>query len=364
MEMSYVSTTSTYNNVTAATLRPSNHSVPIYVLVVTILSCLLSLIGIICIFVSYYAIASVRNYIRKLLLCLTIANLLDVIGIIIGLARYILLEYTDVSNQHEQESCTLHSFITSFAPCSSFFWTVLIAVYIQVQVLKPRWVDNMSNKRATVTYHVMSWGIPGITCIVGLYFDVFGDTEDIFTGPWCWIRTSLPRKTAILWMFLTVKGWEILSYIILAEVLVYVVYKKYILPTCMKKRRTPFAELFGQNTQVNVSEGLRPEDKNFVYVWLIFYVLRFGGTFRFLMHIIKEPTDGVMINTDRAMMVWQAFGDTAQAFGNFIFLCVFDKSIRQHYCSKHINNISDDHVAARSEALVNSGFTSTESLPA
>jgi H+/Cl- antiporter ClcA len=161
MKKMYVSTTSTYNNVTTAPIRPSNHTVPIYVLVVTILSCLLSLIGIICIFVSYYAIASVRNYIRKLLLFLTIDNLLDVIGIIIGLARYILLEYTDESNQHEQESCTLQSFITSFAPCSSFFWTVIIAVYIQVQVLKPRWVDKMSNKRATVTYHVMSWGIPG-----------------------------------------------------------------------------------------------------------------------------------------------------------------------------------------------------------
>ncbi|XP_060574459.1 G-protein coupled receptor 157-like [Ruditapes philippinarum] len=354
--------TSTYNNVTAARIRPSTHSVPIYVIVVAILSCLLSFIGIISIFISYYAIANVRNYIRKLLLFLTIANLLDVIGIVIGIARYMLLVYTDVDYQHEKQSCTFQSFITSFSLRSSFFWTVLIAVYIQVQVLKPRWVDNMSNNRATVTYHVMSWGIPGIICVLGLYYDVFGDTEDIFTGPWCWIRTNLPRKTAILWMFLTLKGWEILSYIILAEVLVYVVYKKYILPTCMKKRRTPFAELFGQSTQVNVSKGLRPEDKNFVYVWLIFYVLRFGGTFRFLMHIIKEPTDNVMVNTDRAMMVWQAFGDTAQAFGNFIFLCVFDKSIRLHYCGNNINNVSDDDVATRREDFVNNGLASTESL--
>ena len=154
MDTSYVNTTSTL-------IRSSYHSVPIYVLVVTILSCFLSLIGIFCIFVSYYTIASVRNYIRKLLLFLTIANVLDVIGIIMGVVRYMLIEYSDETYHQETETCIFQSFLTSFASCSSFFWTVLIAVYIQVQVLKPTWAGKLSSRNASFVYHVISWGIPG-----------------------------------------------------------------------------------------------------------------------------------------------------------------------------------------------------------
>ncbi|XP_045162537.2 G-protein coupled receptor 157-like isoform X2 [Mercenaria mercenaria] len=254
-----------------------------------------------------------------------------------------LLEYTDEKYKHEKQTCIFQSMITSFAPCSSFFWTVFIAIYFQVQVLKPSWADKMSSKASSVVYHVLSWGIPGVICVLALYYNVFGDTEEIYTGPWCWIKTSQSRKHALVWMLLTVKGWELLSYLILAEVLVFVVFKKYILPRCLRRHRRPYTELFDQG--INISTRLRREDKNFVYVWLIFYVLRFGGTFRFLMHAIHGPLiDHFMVRTARVMMVWQAFGDTAQAFGNFIFLCVCDKTIRQHYLCRTATDRNTGHV--------------------
>jgi hypothetical protein len=49
--------------------------------------------------------------------------------------------------------------------------------------------------------------------------------------------------------------------------------------------------------------------------------------------------------TDRVMLAWQAFGDTAQAFVNFVCLCVFDRVIRQHYFSRLTRNDRNDHVA-------------------
>ena len=54
-----------------------------------------------------------------------------------------------------------------------------------------------------------------------------------------------------------------------------------------------------------------------------------------------------MVKTDRTMMVWQAFGDTAQAFGNFIFLCVFDRVIRQHYCGSPSDNSNHEVISGR-----------------
>jgi G protein-coupled receptor 157 len=152
-----------FDNSSVAPLSPSNHVVPIYVLVLSITSCCLSLIGIFCIFVSYVAIVTIRNYIRKLLIFLTIANLIDVLGIIIGIVRYMLLEFTDERYKKETQVCLFQSVVTSFAPCSSFFWTVFIAIYFQVQVLRPSWAHKLSSKQATVTYHVVSWGVPGKT---------------------------------------------------------------------------------------------------------------------------------------------------------------------------------------------------------
>ncbi|XP_060574460.1 G-protein coupled receptor 157-like [Ruditapes philippinarum] len=336
-------TSSYFDNSSVVPFSPSNNVVPIYVLVLSIASCCLSLIGIFCIFVSYVAIVTIRNYIRKLLIFLTIANLIHVLGIIIGIVRYMLLEFTDEIYQKERQVCLFQSVVVSFAPCSSFFWTVFIAIYFQVQILRPSWAQKLSSKQATVAYHVVSWGVPGLTCILALYFKVFGDTEDIFTGPWCWIKTNPERKTAILWMILTVKGWELLSYLVLAEVLVFVVYKTSILPRCLRRRGGQYLEIHDSNVQT--STGLRRGDKNFVFIWLIFYVLRFAGTFRFLLHVTYGPLHEQMRITDRVMLAWQAFGDTAQAFVNFICLCVFDRVIRQHYCSRLSRNDRNDQMA-------------------
>lgn len=161
--------TSIYDNITAATIGQSYHTVPVYVLVLSITSCCLSLFGIFCIFVSYFAIKSIQNYIRKLLLCLTLSNLIDVLGIVIGLVRYMLLEFTDERYKRQKQTCVFQSIVTSFAPCASFFWTVIIAVYFQVQVLKPSWGHKMSAKCARVTYHILSWGVPGKYASVRAY---------------------------------------------------------------------------------------------------------------------------------------------------------------------------------------------------
>lgn len=64
---------------------------------------------------------------------------------------------------------------------------------------------------ATLTSYFVALSIVGIT-FLALSYDALG--EDVFTstGPWCWIKGCLLQPKVFLWMTLTGKGWEIITY--------------------------------------------------------------------------------------------------------------------------------------------------------
>ena len=80
--------------------------------------------------------------------------------------------------------------------------------------------------------------------------------------------------------------------------------------------------------------SLRDEDKNFLYVWLILYVLRFWGTLRFILSIAIEPSGEESYM--EVFLYLQAIGDPAQAFCNFLLFCVFDKTVRTRMVQKFV----------------------------
>lgn len=61
----------------------------------------------------------------------------------------------------------------------------------------------------TITSNVIALSTVGIT-FLALSYDVLGEDFFTSTGPWCWIKGCLPN--VFLWMTLTGKGWEILTY--------------------------------------------------------------------------------------------------------------------------------------------------------
>lgn len=63
----------------------------------------------------------------------------------------------------------------------------------------------------SLTPNVVALSIVGIT-FLALSYGVLGENFLTNTGPWCWIKGCLPPPKAFLWMTLTGKGWEILTY--------------------------------------------------------------------------------------------------------------------------------------------------------
>jgi hypothetical protein len=79
-----------------------------------------------------------------------------------------------------------------------------------------------------------------------------------------------------------------------------------------------------------ISPRLRDEDENFVFVWLILYMLRFWGTLRFLMAVSRRPHPYTyaMFKADEFLRVPQCIGDSGQAFWNCVLFCFCDKTVR------------------------------------
>ena len=76
--------------------------------------------------------------------------------------------------------------------------------------------------------------------------------------------------------------------------------------------------------QIHVS--LRDEDKNFLYVWFLLYILRMWGTIRFFLYVFRNPSEKEWYM--KGLLRLQAFGDPGQAFCNFFLFCLLDKTVR------------------------------------
>ena len=126
----------------------------------SITSCILSMIGGLVILVTYGILPEIRNFTRKLIICLTVADILSASGYIVSSTSYLINE-----NNHEWYICHIQSTITTFSSIASFFFTSVIAVYIFDTVTHER--DRMGTYKWLLTFNVLSWGVPGkIICIL------------------------------------------------------------------------------------------------------------------------------------------------------------------------------------------------------
>ena len=66
-------------------------------------------------------------------------------------------------------------------------------------------------------FQVTGWGIPLVLAAAAYGFKAVGNSDDLVSSGWCWIRINKQHwgKT-VLWMCLAGKGWEILAYIVIS----------------------------------------------------------------------------------------------------------------------------------------------------
>ncbi|KAK3104830.1 hypothetical protein FSP39_011133 [Pinctada imbricata] len=302
-----------------------------YVPITTLLFCFLSIVGSIGIF---WIIKRERNqtFTLKLIIFLTIADLVNALGISAGAIRYLVkynglvsIEKTSmICTDTEDFVCTAQSFVTICATLSSYFWTSFVALHHFLLFVR----DESPLKRTgcQIVEHICAWCIPMTVATIALKYDVLGEGYSVSSGPWCWVRDCPDLYTQtinpVVWMAITGKAWEIATYILTCLL--------YILLKFLHFRRVRRREDTGiQSVSISRSELTRSEMKSFGILWLVLYlyVTRCWGTVRYIMAAIRFSSDSftnstmlLFDNADKVLVYFQSIGDSLQAFVNFLVL--------------------------------------------
>ncbi|XP_061163057.1 G-protein coupled receptor 157-like [Saccostrea echinata] len=298
-------------------------SLPSAVVVLTMVSCLFSVAGAVVIFVAYYAVEEARNQTRRLLVYITIADLLTCLGNLIGSIRYFHRDEDDYVNRAENMAldcsntdsvCVIQSFVTTFSTLASFFWTCIIMLHILMTLYtRTEWTGFYKR----VIFHIISWGVPMIITLTAAFCGALGEDFSISTGPWCWIKGCLPPSEVVTWMFVTAKFWELSTYILTTAF--------YLLIKFVLWRRQILS--FRQRS----NDNLREEDQLYTMIFLVLIPLRIFGTGRFFIAYHKTLTNNSLVTfstIDKVLLYLQSIGDSGQAFCNCILFCVRDGVVR------------------------------------
>ena len=139
----------------------TDYTYPFITLSLSLTSSSLSILGGIFIIASYIVLPEIRNFTRKLIVSLTVADILTAVGIWVSVVRYLNLHVDYVVNgDMESVLCKLQSFLTTLTSLTSFFLTSFIAVYIFDTVTSH--TDRLNSTKWLVFFNVISWTIPGL----------------------------------------------------------------------------------------------------------------------------------------------------------------------------------------------------------
>lgn len=300
-------------NVTDASL-PGNSTkiIPPWTLALGGTSACLSIFGAIGIFISYATIPDIRNFTRKLLTYLTVADILSALGYLVGHIRYAAVERDSYHHPVTDQLCKAQSFTIIFSSLASYLWTIVIAFHIFISYVCQSNVT--SNRGARLSYHVICWGVPAVVAITAASCGVLGEDYSLRPMPWCFLKGTLGYKREVAWTFGITISWELMTYLATSSLYIYLKFYMF-----LKSRRFRIEVL---NT------NLRPEDKNYVYVWLIMYILKVWGTVRLFTLIVHRETSVKYEHIMFILLNIQCTFTSAQGFANFLLFCVFDKVVR------------------------------------
>lgn len=179
--------------------------------------CALSMFGCIIIIVSYALWPSLRSKSRFLLACLSVGDYMNATGL--GVSSISPLDAYD----SDTVSCKLQAVLTTLGPLLSFFWTSCIAIYLYITIVRGN--GELADK-LIIVFNLVSVLVPAVVTGVALGKGKLGYTKYGDTAGWCWISGNISSSDTHLWMVLTGKGWEILSYVVV--VVLYVLIKVHI----------------------------------------------------------------------------------------------------------------------------------------
>ncbi|XP_032250063.1 G-protein coupled receptor 157 [Phoca vitulina] len=271
---------------------------------VVLLSCALSALGSGLLVATHALWPDLRSPARRLLLFLSLADLLSAASYFYG----VLQDFAGPS-----WDCVLQGALSSFANTSSFFWTVAIALYLYLSIVRA--AREPRTGRLLWAFHVVSWGVPLAITVAAVALKKIGyDASDVSVG-WCWI--DLQAEDRVLWMLLTGKLWEMLAYVTLP--VLYCLIRKHI-----NRAREALSEY-----RPILSEAHRPQhhasvaDKKLILIPLIFICLRVWSTVRFVLTLCGSPAVQSPV-----LVVLHGIGNTFQGGANCIMFVLCTQAVR------------------------------------
>ncbi|XP_037354845.1 G-protein coupled receptor 157 [Talpa occidentalis] len=271
---------------------------------VVLLSCALSALGSGLLVATHALWPDLRSRARRLLLFLSLADLLSAASYFYGVLR----DFADSS-----WDCVLQGALSTFANTSSFFWTVAIALYLYLSIVRAAQGPRASH--LLWAFHIVSWGVPlAITAAAVALRKIGYDASDVSVG-WCWI--DLRAEDRVLWMLLTGKLWELLAYVLLP--LLYLLIRKHISRAhqALSEYRPILSDAHRLQHHASVA------DKKLVLIPLIFICLRVWSTVRFVLTLCGSPAVRTPV-----LVVLHGIGNTFQGGANCIMFVLCTQAVR------------------------------------
>eukprot|EP00731_Ephydatia_muelleri_P014840 Em0008g560a len=190
--------------------------------VVAIFSSLLSCMGSVLIVYVYLRWPAIRSGSRAIITYLAIADFVTGFGYIMGSSNY--LQYTSYGNVTAMPAstkvelcnnlftpvCKIQSFLTTSSSMMSFLWTLILAIYLHMTVVKNR---VRLVQQLVPLYHVIAWGLPTVVIFVMLATDVLGYAP-VASANWCFIGVIRDTTVRIAMIMVGGKFLEIITYVV------------------------------------------------------------------------------------------------------------------------------------------------------
>lgn len=276
--------------------------------VIVLISCTLSFLGSSLIIITYIAWSDLRTTPRKLLVWLSVSDWLSAVSYAYGVGKVFHADAVD---------CVVQGAISTFANTSSFFWTVAIAVYLYVFIVR-------SNKRAAdslvLFFHLISWGVPLAITVAALCLNKIGyDASEVSVG-WCWVK--IDASDHVMWMLLTGKIWEFLAYVTLPVLYILIKRHIHIAHAALSEYRPILASSSAAHSFSSMA------DMKLTLIPVIFIFLRIWSTVRFILLLANSTA-----RQHPVLVTLHGIGNTFQGAANCIMFVLFTRPIRMRLCN-------------------------------
>ncbi|XP_077468728.1 G-protein coupled receptor 157 [Stigmatopora argus] len=276
--------------------------------VVVLSSCFMSFVGSSLIILTYVTLADLRTTPRKLLLFLSVSDWLSAASYAFGVARRF---------ESDSWDCVVQGAISTFSNTSSFFWTMAIAVYLYVFIVRSsqRTADGL-----VLFFHLVSWGVPLTITVAAVCLNKIGYTASEVSVGWCWIKIHAADR--VLWMLLTGKIWEFLAYLTLP--VLYILIKRHI--HTAHAALSEYRPLVANRTTSYSFSSMA--DMKLTLIPVIFIVLRIWSTIRFVLLLVGSPA-----RLNPVLVTLHGIGNTLQGAANCVMFVLFTAPVRTRLLS-------------------------------